>query len=243
MATRKQPLDARKSYGQFFDCGCGMKVSDTVRARSQHKNCTWHRQYKRITRLLSRPCVNFAEIGRRTGITRERVRQIYTDILKQGTGRERAIVCAINHNEELASQAKSIVAPEVKTFWGLAESRGFTCSPVPAKTSSKYRCKYQRHALTVNGRLIVARSLLQSGRYFLMHRPINSLAELAVHQLPDGRWMIVPHEKWPRTRTSFALTYTQHGAARAVQTSFRHDWRDYIDAWHLLAPKTESQAA
>lgn len=59
---------------KLMTCECGFPASD--RNRRPHRLSVYHRQHRRIKRLLSNNSLTFADIGDKFGITRERVRQI-----------------------------------------------------------------------------------------------------------------------------------------------------------------------
>jgi transcriptional regulator with XRE-family HTH domain len=61
-------------------CECGFPGA--CRNRRLHRLSVYHRQHRRIKKLLSNDSLTLAEIGERLGITRERVRQIARQLLR-----------------------------------------------------------------------------------------------------------------------------------------------------------------
>lgn len=234
--------DARKSYGRTVDCKCGRKVADTVGAKSRHRKSVYHRQYRRIEALLSKPCVNFAEIGRRVGVSREYVRQIYTNILGRGTGREREVVCAVNFNKTASKNATKFISPDAVEFWAKAVKAGYECALVPCVSPSTYRESYNRRVLTVNGQTVLIRKTIThlQDKYLTIFGPKTDAAFAAYH-MPDKRWLILPRDKWPRNTTQFAAELSEYAITRSLRRPFAINYRDYIENWDLL--KSQNQTA
>jgi hypothetical protein len=67
-------------------CECGFPLAN--RNPRHHRLSVYHRQHRRIKRLLSNNSITFADIGNKFGITRERIRQIARQ-LGMESGRQR----------------------------------------------------------------------------------------------------------------------------------------------------------
>src|SRR5260221_12836301 len=76
---------------------CQLKISESVFKR--HSLSVVHRKGKLIRAMLERDCITHAEIARRIGLTRERVRQL---ALKMGfaAGRSRHAICRMERRRK-----------------------------------------------------------------------------------------------------------------------------------------------
>src|SRR5262245_3499655 len=71
---------------------CGL----LIRSKNKlHTQSTYHRQAKRIKALLAQECMTLEEIGKRIGVTRERVRQIAQLIGVDTSPASRTTVCTL----------------------------------------------------------------------------------------------------------------------------------------------------
>jgi hypothetical protein len=75
-----------KRVGKLTTCECGFRLAN--HNPRHHRLSVYHRQHRRIKRLLSDTSFSFADIGNKFGITRERVRQIARQ-LGMESGRQR----------------------------------------------------------------------------------------------------------------------------------------------------------
>lgn len=205
-------------------CTCGLSLKR--RGLSMHKRSIFHRQHQRIRALLNTNCLTFSEIGKRLGISYERVRQV-AKLIGYTSGNERMKVCTIARIEE---SGEAFSTPLIEA---LRERDKVTVALIPARKPSvelpmqskniivndRYNCRLLRAAERFGGTAISIRSPKHL-----------AAAAFLLFSLPDGRWMIVPRDKAPREQTMFMLNpQERHGAH-----SMRHDWREYIEAWHLL---------
>src|SRR5258707_7827587 len=103
------------------------------RGFSGHTLSVFHRKAKLIRAMLERNCITHAEIARRIGVTRERVRQL---ALQMGfaDGRSRHAICRMERRRK-----------EMAEFFVEAQKRGFAVEPLG--TRSAY----------INGKLCVQR--------------------------------------------------------------------------------------
>ena len=208
-----------KGSGTPFSCET-CKI--TTLLKTIHLKSVGHRQNRRIRALLRQPCISFSEIGRRLGLSRERVRQIANQYYQE-TGRQRQHACAIS-KPKLPPNCLALQAEKVCREKGLAfqfagrpfDGRQFSAS---AAIIANEKCVLRRCSARKNGNIVVRkpRSNADDVKFMLM-------------PMPEIRWLIVPKSKWPNKSTEF-----QSGALRRPgATCRRHDWRAYIDAWHLL---------
>ena len=53
-------------------------------------------------------------------------------------------------------------------------------------------------------------------------------AEFVLYLLRDNRWLIIPKQHLPKSKTMFSLFHSYNGVVN------RHDWIEYLEAWRLL---------
>src|SRR5260370_39978974 len=102
---------------------CHFKISESVFKR--HTLSVVHRKGKLIRAMLERDCITHAEIARRIGLTRERVRQL---ALKMGfaAGRSRHAICRMERRRE-----------EMAEFFLQWQNRGFEVEPFGAESATQ----------------------------------------------------------------------------------------------------------
>src|SRR5260370_9338238 len=132
--------------------------------------------------MLERDCITHAEIARRIGLTRERVRRI---ALKMGfaDGRSRHAICRMERRKK-----------EMAEFFVQAQKRGFEVELLGTRTAY------------INGKLCIQRKACwhDVGRdeykytYLTIRQPRSRL-DICACQLPDGRFLI-PLHKLPEFR-------------------------------------------
>lgn len=214
------PLGRPTGSGTPFFC---KTCRITTLLKKSHLKGVAHRQNGRIRALLNKPCISFSEIGRRLGLTRERVRQI-AEQFYQETGRQRQRACAINNpqyklpSDSLASQAEKVCREKGFSFQFVSRQFGRRFSPNAAIIANE-KCALRHCSERKNGNIVIRKPLLNAEDSKFMLTP-----------MPDGRWLIVPRSKWPDKSTEFQPA----ALLRPGGKSKRHDWRAYIDAWHLL---------
>jgi hypothetical protein len=181
----------------------------------RHTLSVVHRKAKLIRAMLERDCITHAEIARRIGVTRERVRQL---ALQMGfaDGRSRHAICRMERRK------KTMAA-----FFAEAQKRGFEVETFG--TRSAY----------INGRICVQRQAcwhdIGQGKrkytYLSIHRPTGRF-DICAWKLPDGRFLILPKELVGFTQT----TFNPQESERLGTDSSCHYYREYIERWSLLEP-------
>ena len=183
------------------------------RAFKRHTLSITHRKSKLIRAMLERNCMTQADIARRIGLTRERVRQI---ALQMGfaDGRSRHAICRIERRKK--------ALPE---FFVEAQKRGFPVEPLG------------RRSAFVNGKICVQRQAcwhrIGKGKYkytyLSVHRP-TSRFDVCAWKLPDGRFLILPEKLVGFKQTSFSLRESEW---RGTDSS-SHYYREYVERWSQL---------
>jgi hypothetical protein len=179
----------------------------------RHTLSVVHRKAKLIRAMLERNCITHAEIARRVGLTRERVRQL---ALRMGfaDGRSRHAICRIETRRK-----------EMAEFFVKAEERGFAVEPHGAKSAY------------IDGKLCVQRQACwhEIGKpgykytYLSIHRPTGPF-DFCAWKLPDGRFLILPKKLVGFTQTSFNPEESEHAGTHGSS----HYYREYIERWSLL---------
>lgn len=183
------------------------------RAFKRHARSVFHRKGKLIRAMLERDCITHAEIARRIGLTRERVRQV---ALKMGfaTGRSRHAVC------QLARRRK-----EMAELFLAAQQRGLPVEPLGRKSGY------------INGKLCIQRQACwhdvgngkQKYTALNIHAP-KTRFDICAWELPDGRFLLLPKKLVNFVPTSFNPEETE----KTGTNSSSHYYRDYIERWSVL---------
>lgn len=190
------------------------------RAFKRHTASVFHRKAKLIRAMLERSCITHAEIAKRIGLSRERVRQL---ALQMGfaDGRSRHAVCRTERRKK--------AMPE---FFVRAEERGFQVEPLGRKSAY------------INGMICVQRQacwreIRQRGHkytYLNIHRPRGRF-DICGWKLPDGRFLILPEKLIGFRQTVFNPEESDHPGT--AKTS--HYYREYIERWSVLGEPGERE--
>jgi len=218
-----------------FTCECGVTIIRPYHA--SHQRSVMHRHWRRLHALLSEECISYEEIGQRLGITRERVRQYHQAIAgTPGLGGQRRTVCTLRSRDQRWREI-----PDIATL--------LTTCPlpvVPILTSTPLG--YALNTVTIMGQRCIIRHVSLTGpegRYMAIHRsqPQNVGADFVLYLLPNDRgWLVIPRDRCPTRGTQVSLQPLTGG--RGFTKHARHDWREYLNAWHLLgAVETKQESA
>ena len=190
---------------------CRLEVDKSFFKR--HTLSVVHRKAKLIRAMLERNCITHAEIARRIGLTRERVRQ---RALQMGfaDGRSRHAVCRMERRRK-----------EMAEFFVEAQKRGFAVEPLGAKSAY------------INGKLCVQRKACwhdirkSEQKYtYLSIRPPKGGFDFCAWKLPDGRFLILPKKLAGFRQT----TFNPEESERLGTASSSHYYRQHIERWSLL---------
>ena len=183
------------------------------RGFARHTVSVAHRKAKLIRAMLERNCITQAEIARRVGLTRERVRQLAQQ-MGFADGRSRHAICRIERRRK-----------EMAEFFVKAEGRGFPVEPLGPKSSY------------INGMLCVQRQACwhEIGKpryqytYISIRRPTGRF-DICAWKLPDRRFLILPKKLVHFAQTTFNLEESE----RPGTASSSHYYREHIERWDLL---------
>lgn len=239
MAKRKKKQN-RRSYGgyrhrapeawQSMACDCGMTL--TARGMARHRNSATHRNMRRIKALLNTPCITLEEIAARVGFSKQRVHQV-ANLINVQCG-ERQTVCGLRRRQ--ARNDETLRTGLLRAVIATAQQRGLA-----VETTIKTNGEPGRTRILLNGLTCHLHKVTYQRPYVAIgSRRLPRDGEFNLFLLPDGRWMVMPSSQTPRGRTLIAIH--QPRTRKGMGRNKRHDYRDYIEAWHLLA-KQESIAA
>ena len=129
-----------KRVRKLTTCECGFPLANNPR---HHRLSVYHRQHRRIKRLLSNNSITFADIGDEFGITRERVRQIARQ-LGMESGRQR--------QEQRVLHQRMPAWYERKGYRELiAKCKEFGYSVTPGRLDSPEGWRFQARIVVING--------------------------------------------------------------------------------------------
>src|SRR4029077_1575028 len=146
---------------------CRFKIHK--RGFKRHTLSVVHRKAKLIRAMLERNCITHAEIARRIGVTRERVRQLAL-LMGFADGRSRHAICRMERRKK-----------EMAEFFVEAQKRGFAVEPLG--TTRAY----------INGKLCVQRKACRHDigksqhKYTSIRQPAGRF-DICAWKLPDGRF-------------------------------------------------------
>ncbi len=186
----------------------------------RHTLSVVHRKGKLIRAMLERDCITHAQIARRIGLTRERVRQL---ALKMGfaDGRSRHAICRMERRRK-----------EMAEFFVQAQKRGFAVELLGPRSAY------------INGKLCIQRKACwhdvgTSGykyTYLSIRQPTGRF-DICAWKLPDGRFLILPRKLTGFRQTTFNAEESEHlGTA-----SSSHYYRQHIERWSLLGRPRRSK--
>ena len=179
---------------------------------------------KLLLRLLTENELTLYEIGKRVGCSGERVRQLEERLLGR-TGRQ----AQLERRKRAEQRAQANF--ERNEFIKAAKQRGLFVEPV--KHGPLDWCKSKFY---VNGNLCLLRRAYKNvGRkphYLAIRRPWQKAA-ICVIELERKRFLIIPMEEMPKSKTMCSLDSSKRAYAS------RHDWRKYLNNW---SPFTEKKS-
>ena len=180
------------------------------RGFERHKRSVFHRKAKLIRAVLERNCISHAELARRIGLTRERVRQLARQ-MGFADGRSRQAICRMERRKK-----------EMAEFFSEAQKRGLQVEPLGKK------------AAYINGKRCVERKACWhdtgNKRLYLSIACPRVDFDICAWKLPDGRFLILPKKLADFRQTTFNPDESGHPG----NASSTHHYREYIDNWSLL---------
>jgi len=173
-----------------------------------------------LLHLLTENELTHREIAKRVGCSAERVRQLELKLLRrtghqaQRERRDRKLQESFERNE----------------FVKAAKRRGFNVEPSKRATRDWYKREFY-----VNGKLCLLRRAYENvghkGWYTAIRKPLQR-AEICVMELRQGRFLIIPMKKMPRSTTMFSLDDAD-SSKRVCK------WRKYLNNWAAFNQKRQ----
>jgi hypothetical protein len=192
----------------------------------RHTQGLLHRS-ERVKALLRKDCITQSEIAARVGVTRERVRQI-AQHFEFATGTQRRAVCRINK-----ARHRVFASPLFAGFREACKQRSLSAEPLPLHSDLR---SFQLRAALVNDLKVALKVSSYNVRGYCcissVRRSVLKRFEVFAYLLPDKRWLLLPRELAPTFPTMFALEPNLDGIG--ITNERRHDYHNFIDAWHLL---------
>jgi len=204
-------------------CECGFPLAN--RNPRHHRLSVYHRQHRRIKRLLSNNSITFAAVGDKFGITRERVRQIARQ-LGMESGRQR--------QEQRVLHQRMPAWQDRKGYRELiAKGKRFGYTVTPSRVYSPEGWRFQARVCFINRWRSYIVYMRTRGRYLAFGRS-DVPADFYVGISPIG-FFIFPSKVWKTfpERTMFSPIPCPIGQPGFTR-SHRHDYLNYLEAWKLL---------
>ena len=200
-------------------CACGVKLKCGT-GLPQHKKSLLHRRATRLRALLD-TCLNFSLIGKRLGISRERVRQLASR-LGYKSGMERRAYCRRRRSEE-----EAIESPMIKA---LRQSCPYPVELIRRPSARRDLRFFATEVMILGKRCAIHKASYQGIEtlHFNYSRGYGGLCEFSLVLIPDGRWIVCRSLK--SGNTCFKLgERLMPGRKEAF-----HGWNERIGAWHIL---------
>lgn len=207
------------------------------RAYKNHLKSKFHLNAVRATALLESNCVTFQEIGKRLNVSRERVRQ-WAGVLGLRKGNDRQKICTyIRHAPERQEKAQR-KADHIRPLIDKLAEQG-----LPGMCVGKRLVKCGNHLLHYKrigyGPFFSNGYEITTVRLARWHAP-SDFGFVVGHNSKENIWLVMPVEKYPRNGTLFVMPRDKGERELPGAHQNRHDYPDYIDAWHLLKPAEKS---
>lgn len=183
---------------------------------------------KRIEALLAANCLTYEEIGRRVGVSKQRIGQVAKKIQLDGHARRHS--CVVAQMSSIAEEQKR------KGLMGLIIRdipERYSFETVPLKTQLK-RYSVHRTLVTINGYRCTIRRATLRDEYptplLQIHGFLKSNADFGLYYNDDHNvWVVVPRSECTKSSTMFSIDRRWRGGGK--------DWMPFVNAWHLLEKK------
>jgi len=203
-------------------------------SRSRHLNSLGHKHARLIRDLLRQPSLTYAEIGRRVGVTRQRIHIHAKQMYPHETGRRQRMVTRTMNRHLAAWWEEHNNHPSIVRLNEL----GFRVKPIPHFSKDGHVDKYYRERVDVNGAVVALRNLIrrQIGhrKYLQISAPGDPDIEFVIFNLRSELFYVFPASRLRKgaRRTSFSDDPSSAGSYAS-----QHDFRDYREAWTLPSRK------
>jgi hypothetical protein len=185
--------------------------------------------------------LNMSQIAKRVGVSRERIRQIYTGRLSKEfgglTGRQLCHKALLARRRTLSLETPPI-DENARKVWDLCRSLGIEVSRI-AVLPERNPPRYATHWLVISGRrcsIHCAREALPGGRgscrrYFRAQAARWPEAEFTIMVVGGERILVIPQVAFESER----FYVTERPGLSVYRYKAKADWWAYENAWHLLS--------
>lgn len=219
---RRPTVCSMREYRRWqepISCECGFQIKCAT-GLAQHLRSVLHCRTARLRALLD-SCLNFSIIGRRLGVSRERVRQLASN-LGYKPGRERRTLCALKKREREQIEFPMIAA--------LKQACPYRVELICRPSARGDRRFFSTEVMILGKRCAIHKAGYRGSDtvHFNYSRGFSGHCEFSVVLIPDGRWVVCRSLK--SADTCFKL------GERLVpgNPGVFHGWNDRIGAWHTL---------
>lgn len=215
-------------------CSCGLTI---IQRRGRHFRSPFHTQARRVKALLAKDCIPISQIASRLGVTTQRLQQITDKLGIKGWARRKN--CTLKRRNQRAEG----LHPRVEA--ALRKMRTFGIEATVQATSLRPSATLD---VVANGKVCLVRSAFmpkcRPGHVVLATTcPRRPCDFLLFWVRPADMWVVVPSDRYAG-KTMFKLELTKQGkAGGGMGHDKRHDWRDYVEAWHLLKGPAQASAS
>jgi len=208
-----------KRHQEPIACECGVELRCGT-GLAQHKRSLLHCRATRLRALLD-TCLNFSVIGKRLGVSRERVRQL---ALRLGykSGKERRVLCRLKRRED-----EGIESPVIKA---LRRSCPYPVELIRLPSARGDLRFFATEVMILGKRCAIhkANHQIKETLHFNYSRGYASLCDFSLVLIPDGRWIVC------RSRQSGNTCFKLGERLIPGRPGAFHGWNERIGAWHIL---------
>lgn len=191
-----------------------------------HRQGVRHQYARKLLRWLADENISFADMSRRLRVSRERVRQLAALFPKSLTGRERQRRVAIRRTRETLTQGRGPISRVAREF----NARGIAWHPVRRRNPYEFSERVMEIGPPPHLRCCAQRYGRKPTGYYYIAKAAKTICDFYLFVGPAGI-LVFPHEARPRGQTMFLLGRRRKAAG---VPGARHDWGDYLNAWHLI---------
>ena len=213
-------------------CSCGLRVARGPGA-ARHVPGVVHKHSERIRALLATNCLTLDEIGKRLGITRERVRQIANKLNAGFDGQGRRKVCTLIKRTNRAQQPPRTHDGLRARIQSLQDQGALVVSGskngLRTKTTyiNGYKCRLSISRVKAS-LSVKTKSRARYYRFGLQDRKFDyALLYLTIEDVA----YIVPRDWLPKS-----TAFIPRGRIEGYRGHHQRDWEQWRERWDLLDP-------
>jgi hypothetical protein len=204
-------------------CQCGFLIRYPEGA---HERSIFHRQHRHIKKIIANRAMSYAALAASLGITRQAVHRfaaLLGYVPRESTREPR-----------LARQARLWREQKlVRKVLKKCEDLGFTAAPSVRRSDPRF---LESNTVVINGRRARVLQIYRMGANYLRLRRIKRQADFYIGISVIG-FFVFPAEVWETFPAMTTFSFQSPRSAKPGADSFRHDYRDYLEAWDLLKAK------